>query len=109
MPRIIWHRHVFAKHCRDEVRGRFDAVEDDRGAIYLIDVGARQKLRYSSRASAVCGAKRRAAAFDQDIDDGPWAEIAKARRDNRPTWTHAQVVRYFGLDKASGRKRRRRR
>lgn len=40
----VWHEHIFSPfadpEAEDDSIGRFDAVEDDSGAVYVLDVGA---------------------------------------------------------------------
>ena len=48
-----WHHHVFSPRCKDEVHGRFDAM-DDAGGIYVLDVGRWRPVAYArTRAEAV--------------------------------------------------------
>jgi hypothetical protein len=63
--RALWHAHVFAGGCRDEVHRRFDAVEDASG-IYVLDVGEKQIVRQCrSRSGAVRSAMAAAKRWDR--------------------------------------------
>lgn len=51
------HEHFFSPLCRDEVHGRFDAIEDASGC-YVLDVGAQKVVRRChTRAGAVRSAQ----------------------------------------------------
>ena len=57
----VWHEHFFSPHCTDEVHGRFDAVEDEDGTIYVLDVGSWTRVQVcASEAEACAEAKRMA-------------------------------------------------
>lgn len=45
-PKFAWHRHIFSPRCRDEVHGRFDALDDDHG-IRVLNVGTRRTAAYA--------------------------------------------------------------
>jgi hypothetical protein len=59
--RAVWHEHHFSPAAdpeADDTAGRFDAVEDDSGAIYVLDVGANQVVaRCATREEAVAVAR----------------------------------------------------
>lgn len=73
----VWHRHFFSP-LGDEVRGRFDAVEDAAGEIYVLDVATSTIVR-------PCRTRREAAAAARAAA-GAWrpAALPKAKR-GRPT------------------------
>lgn len=43
-PKIVWHEHYFSPNCKDEANGRIDAIENDNGEIYVLDVGRNKVL-----------------------------------------------------------------
>lgn len=60
----VWHEHHSSLACTDEVHGRFDAIEDATGAIYVLDVGANVVIRPCvTREEATTAAKEAAAAY----------------------------------------------
>ncbi len=62
---IAWHEHVCAAECRDEIHGRFDAVEDETGKIFVLNMGTGAIRRCLTRDEALTVAKAAAEAWDR--------------------------------------------
>ena len=66
----VWHEHHFSPLVDidvDDCIGRFDAVEDDTGAIFVLDVGADQLIaQCSTREEASLIAKDAANAYSEE-------------------------------------------
>lgn len=64
---IIWHHHVFAKRCTNEIHGRFDAIEDSDGKIYVLNVGTKKRAfnEFKSREEAIHYAELAAHIYDK--------------------------------------------
>ena len=45
-PKFAWHRHIFSPRCIDEIHGRFDVLDDDRGP-RVFNVGTRRIAAYA--------------------------------------------------------------
>lgn len=68
----VWHEHIFSPLVDEDVsdiEGRFDAIEDHRGEIFVLDIGAdRLVARCTSREEAVRVAQSAAAVWRPEED-----------------------------------------